>query len=291
MNNRIGDLLKTILSGPEQDYAESQIRRVFGGDDPDYEGETLDEWCSDGVGCMLCITPRSGSTYLSQLLESTGRIGIAQEFMNLWNYEKNISDILGALTQIAPRDEPVFEDGLTSLSSYVRNAVRISQSGEGVFAMKGDLYQFMPLFTRGWVHAGMQKIRFVYVTREDVLMQAISLFRAIRSGEWSSDHVRLQEVSFDRDGILDQFDYLLQMMRRWEMLFSLLGIHPLRVTYEQISKDPRGAVRRIASHIGLRGAVEIGEAQLKRQRDEQSELWAAMLHAETASLLRNSVAQ
>jgi LPS sulfotransferase NodH len=221
-------------------------------------------------------------------LESTGRFGVAREFMNLWDYKHNVGEMLGALGQFAPRDEPAFEEGLTTLSSYVKSAIQTSQDVEGVFVLKGDLYQFLPLFSRGWLHAGMRKIRFVYVTREDVLMQAISLFRAIRGGAWSSEQRGEREVVFDRDGILDQFEYLLRMMNRWEMLFSLLGIHPLRMTYEQISRDPAGVVRKIASFLGMKGLVEVGESALRRQRDAQSELWAAMIRADTALELRES---
>jgi LPS sulfotransferase NodH len=284
---RIKGLMET-LGGPELDYAESQIRHAFPGVDPESDNETLEDWCGDAVGCMVCLTPRSGSTYLTTLLESTGRFGVAREFMNLWDYKHNVGDFLGALKVIAPRDEPVFEEGITTLSSYVRSAVQTSQDVEGIFVLKGDLYQFLPLFTRGWLHAGMRKIRFVYVTREDVLMQAISLFRAIRGGAWSSEQRGEREVVFERDGILDQFEYLLRMMKRWETLFSLLGIHPLRMTYEQISRDPAGGVRKIASFLGMKGLVDVGESALRRQRDAQSELWAAMIRADAALELRES---
>jgi len=78
------------------------------------------------------------------------------------------------------------------------------------------------------------------------------------------------------------------MMNRWEILFSLLGIHPLRMTYEQISRDPAGAVRKVASFLGMKRLVDAGESALRRQRDAQSELWAAMIRAETALELRES---
>ncbi|PWU08264.1 MAG: hypothetical protein C5B51_08050 [Terriglobia bacterium] len=285
---RIQNLLQGLLAGPELDYAESQIRQAFPGDDSGWGEESLEDWCEDGVGCMICLTPRSGSTYLASLLESTGRFGVAREFMNLWDYKHNVREILGALIPIAPSDEPVFEEGITTLSAYVRSAIRTSQNVEGVFVLKGDLYQLLPLFTRGWLRAGMRKVRFVYVTRQDVLLQAISLFRAVRSGAWSSEQQGERAVVYDRDGILERFEYLLRMMQRWEMLFSLLGIYPLRMTYEQISRDPGNAVKKIGSLLGLRGNIQTGTTPLQRQRDAQSELWASMIRAETSLALREA---
>jgi trehalose 2-sulfotransferase len=267
-------LLSPAVAGPGARFIESRLGEIFGPAALDPEGElTLDDLLGRKRACLLCMVPRSGSTYLGTLMRSTGQLGLAAEFLNLEDVPPSAQDLFRSIAGCDPIRGLVKRHRLDSLSGFLRHLIEHFSSPEGVFSIKGDFYQFLPLIRSGLIRKGLGKVTFVYLTREDVLAQAISAFRAIRSGAWSSLHTPRGVAEFDAEGILEQLGSILEMMRHWELLFSLLAIQPIRLTYEQITTQPAASVRALASALG----VTVGkspESPLLRQGDELSAEWA-----------------
>jgi len=261
-----------LLRGSEAESIDQQLRSIFGGNPLRYEPETsLDDCLGERQAILLCITPRSGSSHLGELMASTGKLGLTVEYMNL--------DELAA-------GGFVNRNGLRSLAAYSRCVIERFSGKAGVFSMKGDFFQYLALIRTGLIRAGLKKVHFVYLTREDVLAQAVSLYRAIQSGKWSSLHEAQAPVQYDATGILQQLQYLTEMMGRWELAFNLLGLHPLRLTYERLMAEPVAVVQQIAGLAGVSVSESELSSSLRPLRDVVSAEWENRLRSEVESCIR-----
>lgn len=217
---------------------------------------------------LLCATPRTGSTLLCGLLESTGVAGHPESYFrrqdkrswaNRWN-------ITGA------------EDGAFDFADYVGAARSAGRTEDGVFAtrvMWGTLDEILD--DLGTVHparagsgAGLLDqafgmTRFVHLRRGDVVAQAVSWLRAEQTGQWQEiDRARLAgpapEPRFDADRIDDLIRTIDAHNRAWQEWFADAGIRPYPVRYEDIVDDPVGVTGNVLDFLGLElpPGVEIG---------------------------------
>lgn len=282
----LSQLLTPVLTGPDAEFAESQLLEIFGptAANPPQDGASLDDCLGQRRACLVCMVPRSGSSYLSTLMRSTERLGTAAEFLNL-------ADTLPGLTLFrcpagcGPLRSIVKEYRLGSLTEYLRHIVHYSSSPNGIFSIKGDFYQFLPLLRRGLLRRGLQKVTFVYTTREDILAQAVSAFRAVRTGSWSCLQPARAQAEFDAEGILQQLQRIVRLMAQWETLFALLDIHPLRLSYEQISAEPTEAVHQVAAALGVSLGSGPPESPLRQQRDGTSAEWMRRIRTAAADCI------
>jgi trehalose 2-sulfotransferase len=215
-----------------------------------------------GPGYWICMVPRCGSTYLSQLLIRTGVLGRPQEYLNIEGVYRREARAAG------------FE-------SYLRQVRVDAATSNGVHGMKVTFDHIAHLIQRDLFP--LPSDRYVYLTREDVLMQGISFYRAVRSGVWTEPSARTpRPVEYDAEAIWEHVDMLVRMMSQWERLFAWYGIQPLRLTYEELVSSPAEAVRAIAELMGVE--IEMSQipttAGFHQQRDRQSTAWATRLRAE-----------
>jgi LPS sulfotransferase NodH len=208
------------------------------------------------------MTPRSGSTWLAELLEQTGLLGRPSEY---FAFEHPF-----ALSSQA-----------ASLRSYLGEVQAASMSPNGVFAIKGNFVQLAPLMSRGLFTDQFLRYRYVYLTREDVVLQAISLYRAAETGSWTHGQRGFRPTpQFDAGKISRRAEWLVDMMANWERAFAAFGITPLRVTYEQLESDPAAVLSRVAALMGVSGeSLSVHASPIRRQRTMDSEEWAAEMAA------------
>lgn len=187
---------------------------------------------------LLCMTPRSGSTALSAALASTGRLGLGGERLN----HKNKT-----LNQIATETRP------RTKRELLERVIEASRTRNGVAQIKCDLPQVLPFLLDPACHAILARAHYVYLTRGDILGQAISRHRSNAAGvahtRGKAETARAAPYSFA--AISGHLDHLTRMMAAYEKVFALLGIHPMRLTYEQITAEPGVAVRDIARLVGV----------------------------------------
>ena len=205
------------------------------------------------------MTPRSGSTWLSLLLGATGAMGRPTEYFAF---------------------EHAFARGSQSstLEDYLEEVKAHSATENGVYGIKANFVQLAPLVRRRLLLPD-ERCRYVYLTREDLVMQGISLYRAATTGSWTGRAKGEPPPAFDPLLIERRVVWLIAMMAAWERLFAAYGIQPLRLTYEEIERDPMRCVERVASYIEVPFDPSSVPAvdPIRRQRDATSEEWAETL--------------
>ena len=244
---------------------------------------------------FICATPRTGSSLLLGLLESTGIAGRPEAYFRepdeqLW------ADRWG----LSPTDNDRVEYG-----DYVRAALAAGRTDNGVFGAKlmwGTLDEVveklaavypddagpgadLTLLTRAF-----GQIRFVHLRREDAVAQAVSWLRAEQTGTWyigdSTPGAGAREPRFDALGIQRYAECISQHNAAWEQWFSSFAIEPFVVHYEELCADLVGVTRGVLDflEIDLPAGRDI-VARHQRQRDELSDQWIERFKAEHASLL------
>ncbi|MEA2771825.1 MAG: hypothetical protein QOD93_4787 [Acetobacteraceae bacterium] len=125
----------------------------------------------------------------------------------------------------------------------------------GAWGVKAHVQCMPVLFLAGEFPEHIRAWRFVYLTRDNVVRQAISRVIVDLRGAWSSWYEPTRELSNDDysyDDIASTIYSTKLDQASWERFFELYEIEPLRLSYETIVTDPESAAAQVAVHCGLR---------------------------------------
>jgi trehalose 2-sulfotransferase len=217
-----------------------------------------------GRAYLLCITPRSGSSMLADVLGRTESVGTAHEHFS------------------ASPDDPLPEwmTPCANLDEVLR--MLQANSPSGYFGIKGDLYQMFPLIAEG-VFAGPDCIfKHIYLTLRDHVGQAISLARAVKTNEWHSRDAPVPDPDLMFEDVLSYLRYLRQMEADWETVFSALQIRPLRLYYEDLIADPAGVFEQTRECLEVEWTVEPSSvvSAFQSVHDRHDPQWIQSLRAQ-----------
>lgn len=222
-------------------------------------------WCDrqDRAGfersILLASTFRSGSTRIAWSLAANGLPGLDKErFGEMWNFLEPVEP--GALAAALGEIFGSSQEGLfTSKVMWPHLRYLLGAAGLG----RPDAPRLARLFAPA---------RWVHVVREDKIAQAISFWRAKRSGRWHVfDDSAEPEIAYDFGGILDCLHELAHDDRLWGDFFALCGVVPVRVVYEEFEADVAAGLRSLLTALGLpEPAVLEREVDLRRQSDALS---------------------
>ncbi|MGK5671349.1 Stf0 family sulfotransferase [Micromonospora sp. URMC 106] len=237
---------------------------------------------------FVCATPRTGSSLLLGLLESTGVAGRPQA------YFRSPDESAWADRWQLPRTA----DGGVDYADFVRAALAEGRTDNGVFGAKlmwGTLDELVARLAS--VHPDLAgddvalldrafgRTRFVFLRRDDVLAQAVSWLRAEQTGAWfvggngeiSGDAGNGRAPCFDADGIRHLLETVTEHNAAWEAWFSRWGIRPHPVRYEELVGDMAATTRGILDFLGLDvpAAGHPIVARHQRQADDLNRQWIA----------------
>ena len=207
-------------------------------------------------GIIVCATPRSGSNYLCQLMESTGVLGVPREYFN----------------PVGRRayDDPYYPD---DPQAQLEQVVTTGASANGVYAVKVHPFQLREQVTIDPLSdlPGAVKVR---LRRVDRLAQAISWALAQQTGQFRAGDAPAAEPSYDPVLIDASLSFLDGEEAFWDA--RLDPDRTLVVTYEELVADPQAAVDRVAAHVGVEepAVVDMSAVSVRVQRDETSARWA-----------------
>jgi len=184
----------------------------------------------------ILFTPRSGSSWLTDVLDSSNMLGRPKEWFNP-NFVPDITRALNA----------------RSLDDYLA-MLRRKQKRGGYFAFEATIFHIRAIFGSERVflaHFPPADVPFFYLIREDIVAQAVSLAKAVGTGVFHSVQQGAEEVerretnfAYDADQIAHWLDHIHRQERECEALFRAEGLAPHRMSYEQIMADGATATAR-----------------------------------------------
>jgi LPS sulfotransferase NodH len=179
---------------------------------------------------VIFFTPRSGSTLLTERISTTGVLGYPLEY-----FVENF--FLSAMSQA----ENNYETPLDFMESRLA-------TDNGVFGFQIDGERFFR--SSDYFRDKLRSFEVVYLTRDDLLLQAISCYRATQFGIWRANSPGAV-TQYSRDPIIAHLRDLLQKADAFEEYFERESVTPLRIRYEDIVSDAEGVLLRIANHVGI----------------------------------------
>ncbi|MDV7341363.1 Stf0 family sulfotransferase [Terasakiella sp. A23] len=224
-------------------------------DQPLYEGPTS--------SYILCTTPRVGGTLLAALLQNTGQMGVPHEYFHV----KDVTETLRQRWNLpAPLTTRVYLDYL----------FKHRTTPNGIFGCKAHFQQITGLLDKPSIIDFIKNNKlFVYVTRKDLMGQAVSYAKAHQTRNWSSLQKAESKAKYDRDLIEKCMDDILAQNARWQKFFALYDIEPLRVVYEDLIINTNEICQEICQRMNQQPLEEfhLEVSPLKQQRDEINAEW------------------
>ena len=210
-----------------------------------------------------------------------------------------ILDILGTYTRVDDEEIPFDPRGFADYAAFLDWVAEAGTTPNGVFGGKvmwGYFNGFVDRL-RGVVRNAVIEtpdvldrvfpdLHYVWVTREDKVGQAISLWKAIQTWTWRRD---------DGDGSLPGHELRLQLRRRRPPgqaagarrgrvapYFERVGVRPHTVVYEQFVERYEQTALDIMAYLGVEcpAGHTFGERRMRRQADELSRDWSQRYWAE-----------
>jgi LPS sulfotransferase NodH len=213
---------------------------------------TLDQPFPDSYPTKVVIatSPRSGSFMLCRLMINAG-LGVPHEYFNPLHFRimgkrLGVDDLDGPdLAQIPPSAYNVFLDKLMARRSL-----------NGVFAAKLQYWEYACFLSNVAGARLFSDAHVIYLHREDVLRQAISLHFARMTGRWGFDDAVTTAPHptpdlLDFEAIDRALGDVLAEDYHWRQLFARNGIKPLTISYEKLSSEPESFLKSLADRIGF----------------------------------------
>jgi LPS sulfotransferase NodH len=215
-------------------------------------------------GYAICTQPRSGSNLLCQYLSSTDQLGYPLEYFN------------------GPGRRPLgLPDFPDAPKLQIEAVLRLGATPNGVYAVKLFADQFAAFSRRlRWTDL-LPNLHFVYLTRDDLLGQAIFWARALQTEQYRSTQPAKRPAVYDAGLIRSQLMAIARERAQWESFFARTGIEPLRIVYERFLENRSSCVDRVANLVDIENpAIDPRRVDLVIQRDAVTEEWQQRFRAE-----------
>lgn len=191
---------------------------------------------------VIYFTPRSGSSWLTDTLLQAKGLGFPQEWFNP-NFVTQNARSLNA----------------SSMAQYIA-LLRRRHPGLGGFSFEITADHIRSVFgdTSAYLAHFPPTLPAFYLRRDDIVLQAVSLAKAVRSNVFHSPYASAEdrkraETSFDYDGaaIAKWLRHILNQELALEEMFEKHQISPLRLNYEGITTaGAEAVVARMRAHLG-----------------------------------------
>ena len=224
---------------------------------------------------LVATTHRTGSNLLTQHLRETRIAGLPLEHFSPAHIPKIVA-------------RHGFTSPEVSLTAYIDDLKNKFSTANGVFGTKimwphlaamieqwkKDPQWETPVTDNPWemlMHF-FPKAQMVWLRRDDKLRQAISMARAKQTEIYSSVQLETgsrtvqKEPEYDFELIYDNRRRLTRSDDAWGKLFEDAGITPFVLHYEEMCKDPRGAVSRLIKEMGFPGTPQTVEMTFPNSR-------------------------
>ncbi|MEH1013995.1 Stf0 family sulfotransferase [Micromonospora sp. CPCC 206060] len=243
---------------------------------------------------FVCGTPRTGSSLLLGLLESTGIAGRPQAYFRAPDEQLWVER-----WGIARTDSGGFD-----YADYLRAALAAGRGDNGVFGAKlmwgtlgevvdklGVVHPDLAGDDVALLHRAFGRARFIFVRRDDVVAQAVSWLRAEQTGTWylggngeiSGGSGTGRPPTFDAEAVHHFVEVIHEHNAAWESWFSSVGVQPHVLRYEELDGNMEAAVVGILAFLGLAlPAGRVVTPQHRRQADDLNHRWIERYRAWSA---------
>lgn len=223
----------------------------------DFNSQKFDNSSNDLIlNYVICATPRSGSTLLAKGLQSTNIAGLPHEYFNI----DHQSDYLKRWD-------------FKELEDYIGLLQKHRVSSNGIFGFKIHYNQYVETFDKKNLSSYFNNLNYIFITREDKIMQGISLEKAMQTQKWSSEFIPIRKSRFNYKGIKNRIDTINSQESNWLKYFRTYGIKPYIVRYEDLEQKYELTIKEVLEFLKIEDKYVIHPKKLFKQRNFSNYLW------------------
>jgi LPS sulfotransferase NodH/glycosyltransferase involved in cell wall biosynthesis len=206
--------------------------------------------CPVRAKVFICSTPRTGSYLLCRAMIHHG-IGIPHEYFHALHAAK-----IGPRIGIdALQDGWLLKTDAGIRRTYIRE-VMSRRAVNGIFSAKVQWSELVHFLLNSEGLELFQNGHFLYLYREDLLAQAISLHISYQTGRWGFDDLvtsepRAEPNFLDNASINKYLDEISLHDMAWRRFFARQRISPLIVSYESLIADTGSVLRSMVETFNL----------------------------------------
>src|SRR4051794_17125460 len=106
-------------------------------------------------------------------------------------------------------------------------------------------------------------LRYVRITREDKVRQAVSLWKAVQTQAWKQERDTVDGAAPVADPAYSfrAINYLVRLLTAhdasWDAYFLGLGIEPLKITYEELAENPEPVIHGVLDYLEIPAPDEL----------------------------------
>ena len=182
---------------------------------------------------VIFFTPRSGSSWLTQMLVDTNLLGKPLEWFNPSHIEENMASL-----------------AVNSIDGYLTKIID-TESTNGIFGIELTSIHFEKyLGNEIFLEHFKNDTKYIFLYRHDVIAQAVSLWKAVESNLFHSvEGGKQKDLEFAPEKIKQWTRHILEQEEKLNQIFATLGIKPIKISYEYLVSNPEAAISLIASNL------------------------------------------
>jgi len=209
-------------------------------------------------GLILLSMPRAGSSWLASLSNATGRMGVADEWL----------DFAQLTPPKGPEGRPQFNE----------KTLQSASTENGAFAVKifpRQLLQVIDDYEFDFIRRSLREhdTKLILLERTDRKAQAISLVRAMQTGQWTLDKPASKAPIYNFGALAQAYFHICRGYGFWRSYLALQGFDAQSFTYENLSQNAAPYLEAVSAHFGE--PIPAAASAYKIQRDPQSTDWRA----------------
>jgi LPS sulfotransferase NodH len=239
---------------------------------------------------IICTSPRSGSTLLCKLLENTGVAGVPESYFHKPSVPSWAAGV----------GLPTLSEG-QNVQRILDAVMDIGRGQTGIFGLRLQHHSFAFLMQElrqlhpqeatdvACLARAFGRARFIHLTREDKLEQAVSAIKAEQTGLWhqAPDGREIERLSppntaaYDSDAMAMKVAEFTMADASWTAWFEAQQIAPLHLSYATLASDPRGALAYVLDDLGCDSSgAQQASLPTAKLADDQSREWVQRFRVE-----------
>lgn len=186
---------------------------------------------------FIAMTARSGSTMLCSIIEKLEHLGVPDEYLN----------------PRGPFQMYHSKYGGENFKEYLTNIYEQMPPKSQMLGIKTAFIDFYPIVSNFEKEIN-EFSKFIYLTRLNIYAQSVSLWSAKKTQLWHSFDETRSKISLDQynyEEILMCLTQILDERVKWEAYFSLYGITPYRISYEDICANQELVLHSLVDFLGV----------------------------------------
>ena len=206
---------------------------------------------------VVCTTPRSGSNYFGSFLRSL-KLGMTKEIFNPDFIQSQIK-----------KNKIEIKDHILNSKEYMNNLSRMK-------GFKLLWFQCEQILQNKYILEKIIELKPIFLLRENVIKQAISLYIAEKTDIWTSNSKKNTDcetiVEYEYDSILEFVDRINTHNSNWRIFLNIYFDEYLEIHYEDLlSNDRNKIIKQLSDYFGYDLALT-SNGEPKRFKKQGGEL-------------------